>query len=231
MHDRRHARVPITLAVGYRTAGAFLVSYSINLSKGGIFIETTEPLEIGTPLELKLEVPGLGNLKLHGVVAWVRKAPLGELPPGMGVRFESLDGRYGEIIDDMVRRFAGLTLLVVAASPDRLTMLARSLRSIVSCNIIEATSAAVAEVAFESRPDLAVVDLDVEEEMGLRALARAKADGGAAATPVIVMAASAETRQKGLAAGADEVLATPPSYHDLQAAVIRTLSRPATVLK
>src|SRR5260370_33806458 len=111
MQARRPARVPIPLAVTYRTAGAFLVSYSINLSKGGIFIETTEPLEVATPLELKLEVPGMGNLKLHGVVAWVRAAPSGELRPGMGVRFESLAARYGEIIDDMVGRVVGLTVL------------------------------------------------------------------------------------------------------------------------
>ena len=41
MADRRQPRLPISLEVAYRTAGAFLVSYSINLSKGGIFLETS----------------------------------------------------------------------------------------------------------------------------------------------------------------------------------------------
>ena len=45
--DRRQPRLPIQLKVAYRTTGAFLVAYSVNLSKGGIFLETPTPLEVG----------------------------------------------------------------------------------------------------------------------------------------------------------------------------------------
>src|SRR3954468_21701252 len=119
---RRLPRLPIHLRVEYRTTGAFLVSYSINLSKGGIFIETAAPLAIGENVSLALEVPRAGQLQVDGLVAWVRKDSPDGLPDGMGVQFARLDERYGGVIDELVRTFVGLTVLVVAASPDRLAL-------------------------------------------------------------------------------------------------------------
>ena len=229
--DRRLPRLPIKLEVEYRTAGAFLVSYSVNLSKGGIFIETASPLPVGSQLSLMFEVPGAGALEVSGLVAWVRQGSFDGLPDGMGIQFDNLDERYGSVIDGLVRDFMGLTVLVVAASPDRLALLGRYVRSIISCEILEATDEPVAEVALESGPDLVVVDLDVRGELGMKTILAAKAREAATqhTTPVILLAGHADTRAQGKAAGADEALATPPSYQDLQAAVIRTLSRPAAV--
>jgi len=233
MGNRLLPRLPISLEVAYRTAGAFLVSYSVNLSKGGIFLETAQPLEPGERVTLRFEVPEVGPLEVEGVVAWLRTGSMDGLPDGMGIQFEQLDARYGDVIDEMVRGFVGLTVLVVAASPDRLALLGRYVRSIISCEIVEATNAAVAEVALEQGPgpDLVVIDLDVHPDMGLRCIRAAKTHAAARAhtTPVVLLAGDARVRGAGKAAGADEALATPPSYHELQAAVIRMLSRPAAV--
>lgn len=231
MADRRQPRLPISLEVAYRTAGAFLVSYSINLSKGGIFLETSQPLEIGEQLTLKFDVPGVGPLEVLGTVAWVRAGSHDGLPDGMGIQFDQLDQQYGEVIDELVRDFVGLTVLVVAASPDRLALIGRYVRSIITCEIVEATNASVAEVALEQGPDLVVADLDLMPEMGLRCIRAAKerALSQSHPTPVILLAGDHRVRQAGKTSGADEALATPPSYHELQAAVIRMLSRPASV--
>jgi len=231
MADRRQPRLPISLEVAYRTAGAFLVSYSINLSKGGIFLETAQPLEIGEQLTLKFDVPGVGPLEVVGTVAWVRAGSHDGLPDGMGIQFDQLDQQYGQVIDELVRDFVGLTVLVIAASPDRLALIGRYVRSIITCEIVEATNASVAEVALEQGPDLVVVDLDLMPEMGLRCIRAAKERAKAQAhpTPVILLAGDMRVRQAGKTSGADEALATPPSYHELQAAVIRMLSRPASV--
>lgn len=227
--DRRQPRLPISLEVQYRTTGAFLVAYSINLSKGGIFLETNQPLAIGEQVSLKFEVPGGGTLDVRGVVAWVRSGGEDGLPDGMGVQFENLlDQNYGDRIDGMVRTFVGLTVLVVAASPDRLALTGRYVRSIIACEIVEATSIEVAEVALEEGPDLVIVDLDLRAEMGMRVITAAKT-GRDKTPPVILLAGNPGARSRGKSAGADEALETPPSFHDLQAAVIRTLSRPATV--
>jgi type IV pilus assembly protein PilZ len=229
--DRRQPRLPIKVEVEYRTAGAFLVSYSVNLSKGGIFIETSSPLPVGSQVDLQFEVPGVGALDVTGQVAWARQGAFDGLPDGMGIQFENLDERYGEIIDGLVRNFVGLTVLVVAASPDRLSLIGRYVRSIISCEILEATDEPVAEVALDSGPDLVLVDLDLRSELGMKTILAAKAREAATShtTPVILLAGNPDLRARGKAAGADEALATPPSYNDLQAAVIRTLSRPAAV--
>jgi uncharacterized protein (TIGR02266 family) len=229
--DRRQPRLPIKLEVEYRTAGAFLVSYSVNLSKGGIFIETETPLPVGAQIDLQFEVPGAGALQVSGVVAWARQGAFDGLPDGMGIQFENLDEQYGGIIDGLVRNFVGLTVLVVAASPDRLSLIGRYVRSIISCEILEATDEPVAEVALDGGPDLVVVDLDLKSELGLKTILAAKARDAKMqhSTPVIILAGHPDVRAQGKAAGADEALATPPSYNDLQAAVIRMLSRPAAV--
>jgi uncharacterized protein (TIGR02266 family) len=224
---RRDARLPITLEVSYRTAGAFLVSYSINLSKGGIFIETAQPLPVGEQVALKFDVQGAGTLDVDGVVAWVRQGSPDGLPDGMGVQFQNLDERYGGVIDQMVRNFVGLTVLVVAASTDRLQLLARYVRSMIACDILEATDEESAEDALRRAPDLVLVDLDRGTSMGLATIRTTRAQAGE--VPVIVLGGDPQAREAGRAAGASDVLATPPSFHELQASVIRMLSRPRAV--
>src|SRR6185312_3272044 len=101
--QRKDSRLPAQLEVAYRTQGAFLVSYSVNLSKGGIFLESKTPLPIGTDVQLRLEVPDAGGaFDLVGQVAWVRQASPDGLPDGMGIQLRDLDERYGETIDRMV---------------------------------------------------------------------------------------------------------------------------------
>ena len=185
--DRRQPRVPISLKVAYRTSGAFLVAYSVNLSKGGIFLETESPLDVGETVSLSFDVPGAGTLDVTGVVAWVRRGSPDGLPDGMGVQFEQhLDQQYGSQIDGMVRNFTGLTVLVVAASPDRLQLLGRYVRAIISCDIVEATTKETAEVAIDEKPDLVIVDLDVRAEVGMRTIqtAKQKAQAAGTSTPV-----------------------------------------------
>jgi type IV pilus assembly protein PilZ len=226
-HQRRDARLPISLKVEYRTAGAFLVAYSVNLSKGGIFLETSTPLDVGEKVSLSFEVPGSGELVVEGVVTWIRKGSLDGLPDGMGVQFDRLDESHGDQIDSMVSTFVGLHVLVVAASADRLSLLGRYVRSIVQCDIVEATKLEIAEVALDQEPDLIIVDLDVRPDLGMQTIARARKRK--VQMPIILLAGDVRRRDAGKAAGADEALATPPSFHDLQAAVVRTLSRPAAV--
>ena len=114
--DRIHPRIPAVLEVEFRTAGAFLVAYSVNLSKGGIFLETSTFLPLGTEVALRFNVPDEGVIDVRGVVAWTRTTPEPGKPRGMGIEFGQLDERYGEAIDRIVSNFAGLQVLVLAAS-------------------------------------------------------------------------------------------------------------------
>jgi uncharacterized protein (TIGR02266 family) len=88
---RANARLRIHFGVGTQR---LLTDYSVNLSAGGVFIETFEPFEAETPLSLEFSLPGHPQaIRCRGRVAWVNHAeqpasPL--LPPGIGVQFVDL---------------------------------------------------------------------------------------------------------------------------------------------
>jgi len=100
---RREARAPIELKVEYKRLNTFFYDYTKNISKGGTFIKTERPLDIGTIFLFKLILPAQAEpLELRGEVRWVVKE--GEpLPPqvqpgheaGMGIKFvyDSADQR------------------------------------------------------------------------------------------------------------------------------------------
>jgi uncharacterized protein (TIGR02266 family) len=227
--ERVHDRVPLFLEVEYRTAGAFLVAYSSNLSKGGLFIDTERPLPVGTELGLRFAIPGSGKIEVRGVVAWVRPAAIDGKPAGMGVEFEQLDTHHGEVIDDIVGGFRGLTIMVIAASMSARALLSRAVRSILSsAAVVEIATADAAEAALGDEPDLAIVDLDDPDAgEGLYALRLAKT--ATEHLPVIAAGREDDARQRARELGADEVLVTPLVLTDLQAAILRALGRPLRV--
>ena len=93
--NRKQVRFPIKLRVVYSTPKAFADDYIFNLSFGGLFIETNNPLSSGEALDLKIFLPDKpAPMELCCEVMWSRKeeevTPEGTLPPGMGMKFLSL---------------------------------------------------------------------------------------------------------------------------------------------
>ena len=89
--DRRDAsRSPIELKVEYKKLNTFFADYTRNISKGGTFIKTTRPLDIGTEFIFALAVPAFDEpLRLRGCVQWVvtPEQATDIAPAGMGIRF------------------------------------------------------------------------------------------------------------------------------------------------
>ncbi|MDP9035449.1 MAG: TIGR02266 family protein [Myxococcota bacterium] len=80
----------ITLRVQYRRMNTFFADYAKNISKGGTFVETSKPLEVGTELVFVLSVPGHNDpLELRGEVTRLvlQEHATEEQPAGMGLRF------------------------------------------------------------------------------------------------------------------------------------------------
>lgn len=228
-HERQHDRIPVTLQVEFRTAGAFLVAYTVNLSTGGMFVETQEPRPIGTQLRILLTVPGAEPVPLEGAVVWIREAPEADKPPGMGIRFvDPVDSRYGEMIDALASKFRGLRVVVMAASAGARAALARGVRSMLAtATVVEVADSNDAEAALEGDADLLLIDLDDAGAEGLVALRLAKLRK--ASVPVIGTARAENERLRAGELGADEVLPNPPAFPDLQAAIIRTVGRPSRI--
>jgi type IV pilus assembly protein PilZ len=94
--DRRETpRVPIQLKVEYKKLNTFFADYTKNICKGGTFIRTKKPLDVGTVFLFQLGVPKLVKpIEIRGEVKWVKRegepSPPGvaeDHEPGMGIRF------------------------------------------------------------------------------------------------------------------------------------------------
>lgn len=118
--DRRDAnRTPITLRVDYKRLNTFFADYTKNISKGGTFIRTPKPLEVGTSFVFVLSLPARPStqepvqLELSGVVKWVvsEAAATPDSPEGMGIEFVFQDDservKVEEVVHDLMRESLG----------------------------------------------------------------------------------------------------------------------------
>jgi type IV pilus assembly protein PilZ len=106
---REHERHPIELKVEYKRLNKFFADYTRNICKGGTFIKTAKPLEVGTEFIFKLFVPELEEpLRIRGEVKWVvHPEEIDELEddprePGMGIRFIYADDAERQALEQMV---------------------------------------------------------------------------------------------------------------------------------
>jgi len=86
----------------------YLLDYSTDLSNGGVLIQTTSPLPVGTRVDLKFRLPNaLKLIEVSGEVVWSLPYIPGQsdlnLIPGMGVKFSKLDESSKIYIESFVR--------------------------------------------------------------------------------------------------------------------------------
>ena len=98
---RQEPRVPKTLSLTYKDRQSFVNAYSTNISGGGLFVKTDNPLPKGENFLLKLQLPDIGqNLSIQCQVVWNRKpgdtAKAG--PNGMGIRFLEMDDKDVQVL-------------------------------------------------------------------------------------------------------------------------------------
>jgi uncharacterized protein (TIGR02266 family) len=226
--DREHQRIPYAVEVSFRTASSFLVAYSVNLSRGGLFLETEHDAPLGAEISLRLAVPNAGPVSLHGVVAWRRGRESGDGPPGLGIEFLDLGGDLGSIIDHLVDGFEGINVLLLAPDRQDRNSLTRVIRSILgTADVVSAGDSRVAETLLTGDIDIAVIDVDADPEGALGALRQAKLVHPP--IPAIALASTKKLREHARAAGADEVASNPPAFTELQVLLVRALGRPSMV--
>ena len=103
---RRETRVPKTLAVTYKDEQSFVRAYASDISEGGLFIRTENPLKQGEKFLLNLQLPGLSEqVKIECEAAWTRKPKVitDANPPGMGVKFLEMSENDLEIIKPYIQ--------------------------------------------------------------------------------------------------------------------------------
>ena len=94
---RGSPRVVLGIPINYRFGNTIAAALTLNLSRGGIAIRTTSPLDAGTRVRLRFRLPGSRReLDADARVAWSDRRV------GMGLQFERVDPADQTAIDQFV---------------------------------------------------------------------------------------------------------------------------------
>ena len=81
LDERESPRKSCSLTVDYKSQDSEHSEHILDIGTGGVFIETTEPIEVGQELTLNFRFPDAeDNLKVNGQIVWRN-------PKGIGVKF------------------------------------------------------------------------------------------------------------------------------------------------
>ena len=106
-HDQRGSvRVPLRLRMGFESYGEIRESLMTNLSRGGLFIATPNPLSLGSSLHLRIRIEeSQEEIEIEGEVASLNTGPgLLDEELGMGVKFVRLNEQQAKAVDDLYER-------------------------------------------------------------------------------------------------------------------------------
>ena len=100
----KDTRGPVNLRIKFRSESLqqFIERYGVDVSRGGIFIRTREPLPVGTRLKLDFQLVDTAPLfQGDGTVVWIREHDPARqgVAPGMGVRFDKLASDSQRVLD------------------------------------------------------------------------------------------------------------------------------------
>ena len=94
---RGSPRVVLGIPIQYRFGNTIAAALTLNLSRGGIAIRTTSPLESGAKVRVRFRMPGSKHdIDADGHVSWSDRRV------GMGIQFEAVDPASQTVIDQFV---------------------------------------------------------------------------------------------------------------------------------
>ncbi len=102
---RTHPRKPVNILIKYEVVNQFFEDYIKNISLGGIFVETREPLPVHTRLKVRFSLPDMRvPIETTGVVVHSFRPGRVDAPhaSGMGIRFSDLTGESRKRLEDYI---------------------------------------------------------------------------------------------------------------------------------
>ncbi len=87
---RRHQRYEVTIPVDCSTRHVFVANHVSNISRGGLFLRSDDPLPLNAEVALILRLPEAGqSIRAVGRVVWNYDLQKGtsRIVPGSGIRF------------------------------------------------------------------------------------------------------------------------------------------------
>jgi uncharacterized protein (TIGR02266 family) len=88
---RKHPRISKKVKSEVRSTEGMTFSSSRDLSYGGIFISTPEPVNIGSEIQLSIIGPDEENIEIKGIVRWLTEGEGKEKQSGMGIEFTDIN--------------------------------------------------------------------------------------------------------------------------------------------
>ena len=105
---RRHERVPThyLVEVTVPTREEVHEDFCLNLSRGGLFVQTRRPFPLGTAVLLELDLEPIGKIiHAEAEVVWTwPEIPYSKSPPGGGVKFTDLNEDAQRFIEMTVEK-------------------------------------------------------------------------------------------------------------------------------
>ena len=236
---RGDARVPFVLRVHFSDRAAAL-NATENLSRGGLFVQTSEPLSPGAQLFLAVSFPGLLQpVSLAGEVVWVRP-PRPEAVGGVGIRVADATARKrleAMLSDGVPRRVepasAGYRVLLVEDNPHVVEMYSYVLKKLASDDLggrvpmevhfAQDGHGALAQLEGQAF-DLVVTDLYMPVLDGFQLVQRMKADPRLRTVPVVAISGGGtEAQVRATDLGVDVYLGKPVRFVQVLETVKRLL--------
>jgi Tfp pilus assembly protein PilZ len=95
---RENPRKPCLINANYSVQNKDYKSYILDISIGGVFIETNETFTLGQEIVLNFALPHYQKpFKLNGKISWGS-------PRGFGVKFDQIPAQQGEILKSFVEQ-------------------------------------------------------------------------------------------------------------------------------
>jgi uncharacterized protein (TIGR02266 family) len=106
--ERGTERYEARLCVRFGLDAELLTKYSVNLSTGGLFLETDHILPLETPLSIEFILPDVPEpIRCSARVAWINHPELPNkphLPVGMGLQFRDITLKDLDAIRDFIKK-------------------------------------------------------------------------------------------------------------------------------
>jgi len=104
--QRTSVRVPVNLRMGFESYGEIRDSLMTNLSRGGLFIATNQPLPLSSVINLRLRIEeSQQEIEVEAEVVALNSGPsLKTEERGMGVKFVRLTPEQAKGVDELYER-------------------------------------------------------------------------------------------------------------------------------
>ena len=106
---RAHQRFRVTIPVDCSTQHVFISNHVSNISKGGLFIRSEQPLPLNAEVSLVLRLPATGKcIRATGRVVWNYDMLKGtsRIVPGSGIRFIDMSPRDRAALEAYLERLS-----------------------------------------------------------------------------------------------------------------------------